>query len=52
MKVISKMKQYIVNFPQLIMKASIENIHSRIKKYLSRLKTHVTDLNRRYKLII
>ena len=48
MKVISKMKQYIVSFPQIIMKASTKDVQNTIKKYLTRLKIHVTDLNKKY----
>ena len=37
----------MVNFPQISMKADTKNIESKIKKYLSRMKLHVTDLNKR-----
>ena len=47
MRVISKMKEYIVNFPQISMKADVKNVEEKIKKYMDRLKTHVADLNRK-----
>jgi len=48
MRVISKMKAYIVNFPQLGMKADTNHIEKKIKRYMSKLKIHVSDLNRNF----